>query len=227
MLQPRLFPSLRVTPLVAVLASGFALGGCATELKKAQSELAELSDQLPGRYNNVAQAERDAKQGNSAHTALTLDIVRIDLPLLSDYVFYAQESSADDPQRITSQRLLTFEAVKDVGIVERVHTFVQPNRWRDGHLNAGLFKGLMHPDTTALAGCDLTWKKDGDKFTAANNRDTCRVNSGALGSVKVDMRVELGADELAIAELSYTAGGKLVQGDATEPYYRFQRGNGP
>jgi hypothetical protein len=221
-------PQLRFsTSLIATFAACLALGGCASELKKAESEVAELTELLPGRYNNAAQAEQEAKDGKPAHTALMLDIVRIDLPLLSDYVFYAQESAADDPQRITSQRLMTFEAVKDGRIVERVYTFVQPQRWRDAHLNLRLFGGLMHQDTTPLNGCDLDWKKDGDKFVGANNRETCRVNSAALGSVKVDMRVELSADELAMAELSYGGGGKLLQGDSAEPFYRFQRGNGP
>lgn len=200
---------------------------CSSQLKKAESELVELSDLLPGRYNNAAQAEQEAASGKRARPALALDIVRLDMPLLSDYVFYSQESAANDARRITAQRLMTFEAVKDGRIVERVYTFAQPQRWRDGHLSPGLFKGLMLQDTTPLHGCDLEWKKDGDKWVAANHRDTCRVTSGALGSVKMDMKVELSPDELAVAELAYTAGGQLVQGSAEEPFYRYRRGAAP
>jgi len=215
-----------LAPAVTALVACLAFGGCSTQLKKAQADLVELSDLLPGRYNTIAQAQEDAKTGAEAHTALAVDIVRIDIPLLSDYVFYVQESAADDPRRVTSQRLWTFEAVKDGRIVERVHSFVRPARWRDGHLNAGLFKSLMVQDTAQLNGCDLDWKKDGDKFVGANVRESCRVNSGPHGSVKVDMRVELSGEELAMAELSYGAGGKLVQGNSTEPFYRFRRGDG-
>jgi hypothetical protein len=204
-----------------------ALVGCgANKLKKAQTELVDLGDLLPGRYTNVAQAEADAKAGNPVHTALSLEITRVDFPLLSDYVFYVQESAADDPRRVTQQRLITFEAIEDGRIVQRIHQFDQPARWRDGQLNPGLFKSLMVQDTKQMAGCDLDWKKDGDKFLGANLKEGCRVTSGTLGSVKVDMRVELSADELAVAELSYGPGGKLVQGNATEPFYRFQRGDG-
>lgn len=217
------FPRVQIV-IVAVLS--LALGACASKLKKAESDLVELADLLPGKYTNAAQAEQDAKSSQPPHPALMLDIVRVDMPMLSDYVFYAQESAVDDPHRITSQRLLTFEAIKDGRIVQRIHTFAQPARWRDGHLNAGLFKGLMIQDTSQLGGCDLDWKKEGDKFLGANIRDLCRVNSGALGSVKVHMRAELSGDELALSELSYTAGGKLVQGNAAEPFYRFRRGGG-
>jgi hypothetical protein len=217
----------QLTLLASIAIACVALVGCGTnKLKQAQTELVDLGDLLPGRYNNVAQAEADAKAGNPAHTALALEITRVDFPLLSDYVFYVQESAADDPHRVTQQRLITFEAIEDGRIVQRIHQFDQPARWRDGQLNPGLFKSLMVQDTKQMAGCDLDWKKDGEKFTGANLKDTCRVTSGTLGSVKVDMRMELSAEELAVAELSYGPGGKLVQGNATEPFYRFQRGDG-
>jgi CpeT/CpcT family protein DUF1001 len=213
----------QLSVLAAAVMACLALVGCEAQLKKAKSELIDLGDLLPGRYNNAAQAEEDAKAGNPTHTALAMEITRVDFPLLSDYVFYVQQTAADDPRRIVQQRLITFEAIDDGRIVQRIHQFDQPQRWRDGQLNPGLFKSLMVQDTKQMAGCDLDWKKDGDKWTAQNLKDTCRVTSGSLGSVKIDMKVELSADELNIAELSYGPGGKLVQGNATEPFYRFVR----
>jgi hypothetical protein len=220
--------SLRISRHVAALLPGLmaclALGGCASELKKAEAQLVELGDLLPGHYNNVAQSQEDAKAGREPHAAQTLDIVRLQLPLLSDYAFYAQEAAADDARRITSQRLYTFVAVKDGSVVQTVYSFSQPGRWRDGHLNPGLFRGMMFEDTKPLGGCDLVWKKEGDKFVGQNSRDTCRVTSAGLGSVRMEMKAELSADELATAELAYGAGGKLVQGNSADPFYRYQRG---
>ncbi|MEJ1960241.1 MAG: chromophore lyase CpcT/CpeT [Gammaproteobacteria bacterium] len=204
-----------------------ALAGCSTQLKKAESELGDLAELLPGHYTNAAQVEADAKAGHETHPAVTLDIARISIPLLSDYVFYAQETSADYSRRITSQRLLTFQAKKDGTIVESLYTFAQPERWRDGHLNSGLFTGMMFTDTRPMGGCDIAWKKEGEKFVGANVRETCRVTRETFGSVRLEIRTELGADELSTAELAYSPGGKLVQGDAIEPYYRYLRGGGP
>src|SRR5688572_25579570 len=95
-----------------ILACMALLPGCSSQLKKAEAELLQLSDLVPGRYNNAAQAEAEAAAGKRARPALSLDIVRLDMPLLSDYVFYSQESAANDARRITGQRLMTFEAVK-------------------------------------------------------------------------------------------------------------------
>jgi len=43
------------------------------------------------------------------------------------------------------------------------------------------------------------------------------------GSVRLEMKGELTADTLALAELAYDANGQLVQGDATEPFYRYRK----
>jgi hypothetical protein len=150
--------------------------------------------------------------------------VRLDLPLLSHHAFYAQEGSLDEMGRILSQRVFTFEAVEDGTVVQKLYTFSQPGRWRDGQNNPSVFTGMMFKDTTALAGCDLVWKKEGDKLVAANSRETCRVSSPTLGTMRTEMKVELSGDSLAMAELGYTAGGKLVQGDASEPFLHFERG---
>jgi hypothetical protein len=214
----------RAAAMVTALAACLAMGGCAADLRKAQVNLAQIADLLPGHYTNRAQSEADAQAGRPHHEAKSIDIVRLSLPLLSDYAFYAQENSLEEMGHILSQRLFTFEAVKDGTVVQRTYTFAQPARWRDGQNNPSLFTGIMFKDTSALAGCDLVWKKEGDKFLAANSRETCRVSSATLGTVRAEMKVELSGDQLAMAELGYTAGGKLVEGNVQDPFDRFERG---
>jgi hypothetical protein len=210
--------------LAMSLAACAALSGCGSELKKAQVNVAQIADLLPGHYTNAAQADADAKAGREKHEPKAIDIVRLDLPLLSDYAFYAQENSLEEMGHILSQRLFTFEPVKDGTVVQRIYTFAQPARWREGLSNPGVFTGMMFKDTAAMPGCELVWKKEGDKFVAANSRETCRVSSPSAGTLRTEMKVELGGDELAMAELGYTAGGKLVQGNAADRFYRFERG---
>jgi hypothetical protein len=206
--------------VIACLASG----GCASKLKDAQVKVAQIADLLPGHYTNSAQAQADAKAGREKHEAKSIDIVRLSLPLLSSYAFYAQENSLDEMGQILSQRLFTFEAVDDGSVVQRIYTFAQPARWRNGQNNPSVFTGVMFKDTSVLAGCDLLWKKEGEKLVGTNSRETCRVSSASVGSLHTEMKIELNGDELAMSELGYTAGGKLVQGDASDPFYRFERG---
>jgi hypothetical protein len=151
-------------------------------------------------------------------------IVPVYLPTIGEHVFYFQESAADDPRRVATQRLLSFEAVKSGQVVETLYALAQPSRWRDGHLNPDLFKGMMDSDATRLAGCELVWKKDGAKFIAAHPAGGCRAAIPALGGgVRLQMRAELATDELSLAELAFAANGQLLQGDAAEPFYRYRK----
>src|SRR4029453_17020151 len=108
--------------------------------------------------------------------------------------------------RITNQRLLTFEVVKGGRIVETVWSMAQPNRWRDGAQNPDLFKGMMHEDAKRLAGCELEGKKDGGTFKGNNQPASCRINSPAVGTVRMDMRMELTPEVLSKAELAFGPG---------------------
>src|SRR5690348_8676358 len=96
-----------VSAIAMAAAAALALGGCAADLKKAQANVAQIADLLPGHYTNSAQAAADAKAGRDTHDAKAIDIVRLNLPLLSRYAFYAQEVSLQDRQ-LVSQRLYTF-----------------------------------------------------------------------------------------------------------------------
>ena len=208
------------------LAACVLLASCASEMKLAEADLAQIDAWLPGRYDNLDQAQEDIRLAREPHTALSVTIVPIDVPLTSEHAYYFQESVADDPRRITTQRLLTFEVVKG-HIIETVWSLAQPGRWRDGQENPDLFKGMMEKDATPLGGCLLQWKKDGGRFVAANQLATCRVTSGALGAVRMQMQAELSADQLSLAELAFGDGDKILQGNAAEPFYRYRKRSNP
>ncbi len=215
---------------ILALAACAMLSSCASELKRAEADLKEIEAWLPGSYDNVEQVQEDARQGRTAQTAISLHIVQIHMPTFGDHVFYLQESAADDPRRITSQRLLSFEAVKEGHVLETMYTLSQPQRWRDGHLNPSLFKGMMYNDATPLAGCELLWKKEKKedmRYVAANPTGGCRATVPALGGgVRLQIRAELAVDELFLSELAYNSAGQLVQGNANEPFYRYRKRSG-
>jgi len=207
-----------------LIATGSLLPACASQKKLHETELAQLLRWLPGRYDNAAQAQADAQQGvQPPHERLALAIVALDAPMVGRDAFYVQEMAADDPRRVMSQKVLTFE-VTDQGIVESVWSLTEPRRWRDAQLSPELFRGLVLEDLGARPGCELQWKKTADRFVGVNDRARCRgAAPGADGPVHVESRVELGPEELALAELAYDASGRLVQGRQDEPFYRFRK----
>lgn len=207
-----------------IILAATLFASCATEAKRNDAELAQLMEWYPGRYTNVAQAQADARAAGKPHAALEINIARIYAPRISDFTFYVQESAADDPRRIFSQRLVSFKAVKNRGIVQTLWTFAEPIRWRDAHRNTDLFKGMTSQDLVPMEGCDLIWKKKETAFEAANDQAECRVSSEAVGGmVRLKLRAELNSDELAWSEQSFDPSGRLLRDEEADPFYRFLR----
>jgi len=211
-----------------LVAGGSLLVGCTSQTKLRETELAELTQWLPGRYDNTAQVQADTQRGlHPPHEAVALAIVPIDAPRIAGIgditrrVFYLQEMAANDPRRVMTQKVLSFE-VTDSGIVEKVASLTEPQRWRDGHLDPDLFRGLVKEDLGPR--CELTWSKTAGRFVGANGSKPCGGEShGSERPAKVEFRAELGADDFAMAEIEYDAGGRVLRGRADEPFYRFRK----
>ncbi|HEX4618591.1 MAG TPA: CpcT/CpeT family chromophore lyase [Steroidobacteraceae bacterium] len=166
---------------IAALIAGAALvlGGCASEPKASETDLLAMLTLLPGRYDNGAQAEADARNGtHPAHEAVTFIIIHVYTPRLGHYVYYAQESAADDPRRVLSQKMYGFQLDEKRGIVETVYEFVDPLRWRDGYQSKDLFTAVTTEDVQP-EGCQLLWTKQGDGFVAAHDPKVCPGDGGA------------------------------------------------
>ena len=94
------------------------LGACADQQAKREEQLGEFLGWLPGRYDNTAQASREAQQNmRSAHEPIALTIIPVTAPRLGHHVFYAEESAANDPHRVMSERMFSFDIDEKRGII--------------------------------------------------------------------------------------------------------------
>ena len=163
------------------------LGGCKEDKSKVnEGELTQLLTLLPGEYDNRAQAELEARNGvRPAHDAVTLVITRVFTPRLGHHIYYAQEIAADDPRRVLSQQMYSFEVDEKRGIVETMYEFVEPVRWRDGQQNKDLFTSVMTEDLQA-EGCVLLWKRDGARFIATHDPKVCPDPAGSAAVTRAE-----------------------------------------
>jgi hypothetical protein len=220
--------SRRIALLVALVT---VLAGCAQQPKREEVMLAALVETLGGSYDNIAQS-----RASSQHPALRMMIVPVQAPGVGDHVFYVQEMAADDARRVLAQRLYVVNGVpgREQAILTTLD-FSEPARWRDGHLRRDLFRGLLMQDLRVRPGCDLLWsRKAADKVAAssaapankfvATTGSACRAASRTTGeTLKVEQRMELDADGLAVFEQQRDAAGVLVTGDLADPFFRFAR----
>ncbi len=163
----------RSFPGGVLLLAALPLSGCTDQTKVHETELSELLVVLPGRYDNTAQVEADTRDRVSApHDAVALTIAHVFTPRLGHHVYYAQESAADDPRRVFSQKMYSFEVDEKRGIVETLFEFVDPVRWRDGLQNKDMFTSVVTDDVQPEA-CQLLWKKKDSGFVAMHDPKAC------------------------------------------------------
>jgi hypothetical protein len=209
----------RALPRLFMPAAALVLAACAAQPKRDEVMVEDLFAMLAGSYDNQAQARQ-----SSEHSALRVMIAPVEAPLVGDHVFYVQEMAADDPRRVLSQRVYVINGVPDreQAILTQLDV-KEPTRWRDGHLNRDLFRGLLTQDLRARAGCDLLWERSGRGFKATTGSG-CRAASRATGeTLHVEQRLELDAEGLDVSEIQRDAAGVLVAGVEQDPYYRYAR----
>jgi hypothetical protein len=175
MVERRLAPLAHAAVALTLCA---CMGG--NNQKVHEAELTQLLAVFPGNYDNTAQAEADARTGvRPAHEAVALSITHVFAPRLGHYAYYAQESAADDPRRVLSQKMYSFEVDPKRGIVETTYQLIEPLRWRDGQLNKDLFTSMMTSDVQP-EGCQLLWKKKDAGFVATHDAKVCPDTGNAV-----------------------------------------------
>jgi CpeT/CpcT family (DUF1001) len=189
---------LRLVTAALLLALG-AASGCVDQEKVREEDLADLIAWLPGHYDNAAQvAEEAQKSGHPAHEAIALLIVKVHAQRLGHHVFYVQESAANDPRRIMSSRMFSFDTDEKNGIVGLIYEFNEPARWRDALQHPELFTGLEQEDVSA-AGCEFLWKRTAGEVVASFDPKRCHRTEHQVGQ----NAAELTSDSLSIANYNF------------------------
>jgi len=158
--------------ITLALAGLLLLCGCTDQTKVHEGELTELLAVFPGHYDNTAQVEADMRAHAHPHDAIALTITHVYTPRLGHHVYYAQETAADDPRRVFSQKMYSFVVDEKRGIVETLYELAEPLRWRDGQQNKDMFTGMVLEDVQPEA-CQLLWKKTDAGFVATHDPKVC------------------------------------------------------
>jgi CpeT/CpcT family (DUF1001) len=191
-------------------AALLTLGACASSGGKAgnkasESDLLLMLTMLPGRYDNGVQADLDVRNNvHPAHESVVLVITHVFTPRLGKYVYDEQESAANDPRRILSHKVYSFQLDEKRGrIVQTLYELNEPGRWRDGYLNKDLFTSLEMEDVQP-EGCVLIWEKKGDGFAATHDPKVCPDNAAAAAAPQM----ELSAGALSVGDYTFVRKGR-------------------
>ncbi|HEY4972417.1 MAG TPA: CpcT/CpeT family chromophore lyase [Steroidobacteraceae bacterium] len=200
------------------------LAGCTTEATKHEREFDKLLQGLPGQYDNRAQAKSDA---SGEHAAVALVINPVNALAIGKIVMFARETAFDDPRRVVTQHIWTFELDKTKEhLVQSVYVFKEPRRWVHALDDPYLIQSVLPDDLSPLTGCKLIWSKSDYGFAATINASDCKASAGEDGLL-IEQSAELrGTDLLLNEQLSGPDGNFEGSADAASAY-RFQRRSGP
>jgi hypothetical protein len=200
--------------------------GCSSNDKfLREEELSRIAEWLPGTYDNRAQVDEDlARNAAEIHEPIRLVIVAVSAPIIGEQIYYAESTDAMNTRRVTDQRLYSFEKTSDdKGIAHTIYRFKEPDRWAGGTQREDIFKSVVRDDLSAQSGCELKWEFRDEHFVGQSSRTSCKSAPKAGLSRKVEIRYELGADTLALAERFFDSKGQVVEGRKEDPMYRFSK----
>jgi hypothetical protein len=125
---------------------------------------------------------------------------------------------------VLAQHVYIVEGVADRELAVLVQAdLVEPLRWRNGHENRSLFRSMLAEDLRPRAGCDLLFRREAEGFSAVT-AGNCRGADRATGeALRVERRVRLDGDGIALFEQQRDVAGQLVQASQSDPWYRFAR----
>jgi len=135
-----------------------------------------------GDYDNLAQtkAQQAAGAPEKGRNAATLLFIRkVDAPAFGPEAFYAEWRDAQNPNKVTRQRIYAFE-IDTVRKKLRLNLHIWPAdkpdfvaRTAGAHLDATKLSGVTPVDMAGLKGCDVFFDAAPDQFTGAMDKGAC------------------------------------------------------
>ena len=172
-----LFLALFCAPLAAVAAP---------ENDPFARDLLVLTDWFEGEFDNEEQRwfqadPRSNTPEDERHVRVHTTHKRISAPDFGEHVFYVEEYTQDDPERVYRQRLVVFSSAPDEGGIRmRQGFFHEPERFVGAQHKPGLFDHLEPSDTFFLDECDVYFKRVAGQFEGAMRPKACVFGEGAL-----------------------------------------------
>jgi hypothetical protein len=185
----------------------------------------------PGEYDNLAQVEAQARAklpAKERNASIRLFIAPVDLPAFGDHVCYAEWQAIDDPLKVLRQR---FYALTAEGGKFRLGLHVFPldrpafvARTAGGYRDPGKLAGVTPADMMDIKGGDVFFAADGEAFTGAMVRGSCRYNAPPDGRpVSSWTQMKLTRDTFSYLDAWYSPDGATLYKKFSGDWYVFNK----
>ncbi len=196
-----------------------------TAQEKKASDFETFLNLFPGEYDNYLQAITEKKNNaEKPHFELNTVIAKINFPALGENVFYIQQYSDGNPNKIITQYLLNIFEDEDNRIVMEKYSFPLAAAFRDVHLYPSKLNSLDKRSLKTRSGCEIVWAKEGDKFIGKTDKNNCSIkNYKTDKTLNIEQTLILSEDEIAYLENAYTNSDTLVYGREDKVPFKMKR----
>ena len=149
-------------------------------------DLLILTDWFEGEFDNEEQRwfQADPRSGtpeDERHVRLHTTHKRIDAPTFGEHVFYVEEYTHNDPERVFRQRLVIFSSAPEAGGIRMQQGFFQaPEHFLGAQHKPGFFDDLEPTDAFFLDECDVYWKRVAGQFEGGMRPKACVFGEGEV-----------------------------------------------
>ena len=172
--------------LVLALACISVTATAAPENDPFARDLLVLTQWFEGEFDNEEQRwfqadPRSNTPEDARHVRVHATHRRIGAPDFGDHVFYVEEYTHDDPERVYRQRLVVFSSAPEAGGIRmRQGFFHEPERFLGAQHKPGFFDALTTEDAFFLDECDVYWKRVAGQFEGGMRPKACVFGEGEL-----------------------------------------------
>ncbi|MFO7693977.1 MAG: chromophore lyase CpcT/CpeT [Vicinamibacterales bacterium] len=193
---------------------------------KAAGDLAVLERWLSGEFDNFQQAyEARETRAPQPHQRIHTLITPLAAPAVGPHLLLARESALDAPDRI--QALHVYSLLPDpagAAVTLRLYAVTDPALLAAAQADPSKPVAVAPAQIRLLAGCDVTWRRDGDAFSGDMVPGACKATWPKTGGqATVTNAYRLTAGELWFSERLTDEAGTLLFGRADGVPYKLMR----
>ena len=194
--------------------------------KNLNDDLRLMMQWFEGRFDNFAQTwEEKESKAKFPHERIHSIFARVSLPAIGENVFYVQQFMDGDETKIYRQRLYIFTPNKKEKAVElKIYTFDDDKKYVDANLDNAKLKNLTMQNLVTTTGCEVFWRRDGDKFLGTMKPNSCKVVSKRSGkTLIITDDLFLTKDEIWINDQAKDDQGNYVFGNKSGVHHKLTR----
>jgi hypothetical protein len=191
-----------------------------------QSDMTVMLSMFKGEFDNFWQVSKEKDDSvKNVHEHIHSIFAPVSVPAMGENVFYVKQYMDGNPKKIYRQRLYSFkqdDAEKAIRL--DIYSFPVDSLYYDSHLKPEQIKDLTADKLSITKGCEVYWKRDGEKFVGYMKDKACNFISKRSGKkIFITDSLMLDKTQIWIRDEAVDEDGKYVFGHPDKVHHKLKR----